>query len=70
MATLDPHGFRIELPCPHCEQTDLQLIGDLIGKREIACRYCRATINLTNKKLQAGLNEMIEGLREIIVLKH
>jgi len=70
MTRLDPHGFRIELACPHCGETDLQLIGDLVGKNEIACRFCRESINLTNEKWQSGLSDMIEGLREIYILKH
>lgn len=65
----DPGVFRIELPCPNCGKKDLQMIRELVGKDEIACRYCGATIDLTNEKWQSGLREMIEGIGQIYVKK-
>ena len=62
---IDAKPFRIDLPCPHCLKTDLQAVGELIGKDEIACRYCGKTIDLTDEQWQAGLNKFIEGLRQI-----
>lgn len=67
--SVDPMGFRFELPCPHCGQTDLQLVGDLVGKDEIACRGCGEMVDLTNEKWQAGLQQFIEGLRHIYVIR-
>lgn len=64
---MDPTIFRIELPCPHCGKKDLQLIGDLVGKDEIACRYCRGVVDLTDEKWQAGLREYVEGFRKLFV---
>ena len=65
---VNPNAFRIELPCPNCGKIDLQMIGELVGKDMIACRVCAELIDLTNEKWQAGLREMIEGLREIYVV--
>lgn len=65
---VNPNVFRIELPCPNCGTTDRQMIGELVGKDEIACRACGGTIDLTNEKWQVGLSEFIEGLRQIYVI--
>ena len=69
MTPLNPNVFRLDLPCPHCGETDKQLIGELIEKDEIACRYCREMIDLTNAMFQAGLHKMIEGLQELYKIK-
>jgi len=69
MATLNPNVYRFDLPCPHCDQVDQLLIGELVDKDEIACRYCEEMIDLTNAELQARLRDDIEGYREIDVIK-
>ena len=69
MTPLNPNVFRFDLPCPHCDQVDQQLIGELVDKDEIACRYCDEIIDLTNAELQAVLREAIEGLKEIYIIK-
>jgi hypothetical protein len=62
---IDANPFRFPIPCPHCGQTDLQVVADLVGKDEIACRFCGEMIDLTNEKWQSGLAEFIESLRQI-----
>jgi hypothetical protein len=56
--------FRFELHCPHCDQTDMQLIELLADKEEIACRNCGQMIDLTNEQLQHDLREVIESFKE------
>lgn len=64
---VNPNAFHISLPCPNCRQTDMQLIGELVGNDQIACRICGGPIDLTNEEWQARLLEMIKGLREITI---
>ena len=60
---VDPKEFRFELHCPHCDQTDIQLIELLADKEEIACRNCGQMIDL-NEQLQHDLREVIESFKE------
>ena len=61
---VDPKEFRFELHCPHCDQTDMQLIELLADKEEIACRNCGQMIGITNEQLQRDLREAIESLKK------
>ena len=61
---VDPKEFRFELHCPHCDQTDMQLIELLADKDQIACRNCGQMIDLTNEQLQYDLREVIESFKE------
>ena len=66
---IDPLVHRFELPCPHCGQMDLQVIGEMVGKDEIACRFCGEMIDLSDEQWQTGLRKFIEGLRNIYITK-
>ncbi|MCY0146215.1 hypothetical protein OEG84_00395 [Hoeflea sp. G2-23] len=62
---IDQIGMRYELPCPRCGEMDQQLISDLVGKDEIACRFCGHIIDLTDEKWQSGFREFLEALPDL-----
>ena len=62
---VDADAFQFELPCPHCDQTDLHLISLLVGKDKIACRHCGRTIDLSEQKLQDELRQLIKDSEQI-----
>lgn len=66
---IDARPFRFELPCPHCGKVDMQIIGELVGKDEITCRYCGEMIDLTDENWQASLKETIESLNALYRIK-
>lgn len=57
--------YRIEVPCPKCGETDLQLIRDLVGKDSTACSFCDADITINTKDWQALISETLESLDRI-----
>ena len=58
---------RIEIPCLNCGKDSLHLIRKLITRHTVACSYCRATIDLRDRR--AFINEAAECLKKIWVLK-
>ena len=60
--------FRLEVPCPHCRETDLQIISKLIANNYVACGFCREMIDVSTEEWRAFISETAETLGRIQIL--
>ena len=60
--------YRIEVPCPKCGETDLQLIRELVGKDSAVCSFCKADIPINTEDWQTRISEALEDLDRIDII--
>ncbi len=61
--------IRIEVPCPHCGEKDLQRLADLVVNDTTGCRYCGGLIRLDSESWKARLADEKQKAMEIKKLR-
>jgi len=58
--------IRIEVPCPHCGEKDLQLLRELVDNDSVVCRYCGTIIDISSEDWRALINEALDRYSKIM----
>ena len=66
---LKPEAHKVEIPCPDCGHASPHMLGKLVDADSVACRFCRATIDVSDEDRQAAFRKMLDGLRQLYTVK-
>jgi hypothetical protein len=57
--------IRLPVPCPHCNQEDLQRLTDLVSSNKVTCNTCQGSIDISSKEWRAFIDQAAQLYKSI-----